>query len=84
MSAEKIVGVTFVLLGIASLIIGIGITYVSFSLSAMMSGNPLVGAAVSASGLGFVMNMMWFMGILEIILGIFSFISAIMLFMHKE
>ena len=83
MKIEKILGVTFILLGIVSLIFGVAIVYIHSAISSV-TNNPLLGAAAGASGISFVINMLLFVGILELLLGVFSLISAIMLFVQKE
>jgi hypothetical protein len=83
MKPEKILGLTLVFLGIASLIMGVAIMYVTSAVSGLFS-NPLLGSVGAASGLSFALSVMSILGVVEIILGILSLISAVVLFVQKE
>ena len=72
MNPEKTVGVTFVLLGIVSLIAGIATVFATSMMSSVIN-NPLLGGALSS--VGFILNILLIFGILEVILGISSLIA---------
>ncbi len=85
MNPHKSIGITFFLLGIVSLLLGIGSVLIAFSLGAAVNQIGMMqGGAETAAGLQTMLVISWVFGMLELLLGISSLFSSIMLFRKKD
>ena len=81
MKANKMLGVTLLLMGLLHVVMGGGTLYLLAALSQLFS-NPLFAAA--AAGLAPYMAIGWVLGILQLVTGIMAAITAVLLFKEKK
>ncbi len=84
MNLHKSIAVTFLLLGIVSLLLGIGSVLIALMLgSAANQFVMMPEGADMASGFQTMAALSWVFGILELLLGVSSLVSSVMLFREK-
>ncbi len=85
MNQHKLIGATFFLLGIISLMLGIVAVLMAVSYgSAASQISMLQGGAETAAGLQVMFVLSSIFGILELLLGALSITSSVMLFKKKD
>lgn len=85
MNPHKSIGITFFLLGIVSLLLGIGAVLIAISLGAAVGQIGMMqGGAETAAGLQVMLAISSVFGILELLLGVSSLVSSVMLFRKKD
>lgn len=85
MNLHKSLAVTLLFLGIVSLLLGIGSVLIALVLgSSANSVGMMPGGADMASGFQTIATLSWLFGILELLLGVSSLVSSVMLFKKKE
>ncbi len=85
MNPHKFIGTTFFLLGIISLMLGIGAVLMAISLGAAVNKIGMMqGGAETAAGLQVMLVLSSIFGILELLLGVSSIVSSVMLFKKKD
>lgn len=78
----KVMGITFVLIGIFFFVIG----FIMLQMMGMLSGFAAIAGAASAGGgqFGTILALGWIFSIVTFAAGVLSIISAIMLFVTKD
>lgn len=82
-TTAKVMGVTFILTGVFFFVIGIFMLITMGIMSSMLAAFSAFGT-VDASGLGTIVTLGWLFSAVTFLAGIFSIISAAMLFTMKE
>lgn len=82
MKIEKLMGTTFTLLSIVSILAGVAIIYVANALAQALPTLQLLGTPTGALTTG--ITLMWVFGFLNLALGFSSLVSAIVLLVKKE
>ena len=78
----KVMGITFVLMGIVFFVVGLFMLYMMGILSSASAAMGAFGGAVPQ--LGMAISLGWIFSIVTFLAGIFSIITAILLFVTKE
>lgn len=85
MNLHKLIGATFFLLGIISLMLGIGAVLMAISLGAAVNKIGMMqGGAETTAGLQVMLVLSSIFGMLELLLGVSSVVSSVMLFKKKD
>ena len=84
MNANKIVGLTFLFIGIVFVVYGGLMIYALMFISSFMGALGAVPGASSITGsLGPIITFSWIMAIITLVTGIFCIVSAVLHFMYK-
>ena len=84
MNANKIVGLTFLFIGIIFIVYG-GLMIYGLMLFSSFTGalSALPGGAAVTGSLGLIMTFAWVMAVITLVTGILCIISAVLHFMYK-
>lgn len=80
MEQETAVKATMVFLAIKSFVVGVLAILIAISLGAVLGSlSAIPGAGAATGSFGTVITIMWVLGIVEILLGIFAIVSAVVI-----